>query len=793
MLTTYVRTAFRTFRKSITYSILNLIGLTSGLIVFILITLYTSHEFSFDRYHENVDRIYRVYKEDDDNFYLGTNKYAVTPAPLAQALIDEFPEVSKTTRFNSRGNILVEANDVVHLEPRVYLADPDAFEIFSFKPISGKTSDFLRERNSVVLSRSAAIKFFGRTDVLNKVIRFQNEHPMKITGVFEDMPKNSHFVMDVVFQFESVMAINNQRLDNWNSNSYHTFLLLEEGASAQALQAKLPLLRAKYADDPIDEDGQETIFTVQALREVHFTRGVNFDIAPVSDAQKLYIYLGIAFMVLIIAGINYVNLATARAINRTREIGIRKVIGAQSKGLIFQFLVESFLMVCISLTFAIITLLFILPSFGQFVDRPLALNFASPQLLGGLLGLALILSVLAGLYPAWVLASFKPVESLKGKGGARQRGAFFRNALVIFQFAISSGLIISAIVLSKQLDFIQNADTGFTRDKILVLNIRDESIRNQMNVFNDELRKIPGVVTVAGSSSLPDNISSSANAKWPGRGKEVRIPIYTMSADYDFFELFELEFTAGESFQRDRESDKKAVILNEAAVKAIGWEEPIGRQYITQNGDTGKVVGILKDFNQHSLHLGIEPLQVFFQSSQRRVSVKLNGTQLKETVAAIEQVFNSYEPEYPFDYSYFDDIFNRAYESDMKTSQLAQWFTLLTIVVACLGLYGLAAHKVQKRVKEVGVRKVLGASVSRILLLLTKEFVMLLTIAFIIAAPIAYYIMQSWLEGFVFHISINALTFLGPLFIMLLVAGLTVGYRTYRAAVCNPVESLREE
>ena len=314
-----------------------------------------------------------------------------------------------------------------------------------------------------------------------------------------------------------------------------------------------------------------------------------------------------------------------------------------------------------------------------------------------------------------------------------------------------------------------------------------------MEVFTNEISKVPGVINVAGSSSLPNNISSSTNARWPGRGEDVRIPIYTASVGWDFFDLYELEFVAGGPFRREVESDKYATILNEKAVEAIGWDDPIGKQYITQQGDTGRVVGVLKNFNQHSLHLGIEPLQLFLRDNHWRVSIKMSGDNLKQTLAGVKEVYNTFNSAYPFDYNYFDDIFDRAYQSDIKTGQLAQWFTILTILIACLGLYGLAAHKVQQRVKEVGVRKVLGASVTRILFLLSRDFVKLLLIAFLIAAPLAYYVMNDWLNGFAFHISIGALTMVITLGMMILVAGLTVGYRTFRAAVRNPVEALREE
>ena len=418
----HIKIILRAFSRNKSYTTLNILGLTSGLIVFIIISLYTAYEFSFDNYHENLGRVYRVYKEDVDNYYQGSNKYAVTPGPMADALMTDYPEVAYAARVNWGSNTLIKANDEVHMASRVYLADPEIFKILSFNVVSGELSGFLNEPSSVVLSSSEAIKLFGTTDIVGEVIHFANQYPMTVTGVFEDMPSNSHFVMDLVFHFEGTMTARGQRFDRWNNNSYHTFLMLEEGADVVQLQQKMPELRAKYADDPIDEDGQETSYILQPLSEVHFTKGVNFDIAPNSDAQSLYIYLAIAFMVLIIAGINYVNLATARSINRVKEIGIRKVVGAENRSLMTQFLLESFLLVSFSMLLAIAALVFIVPEFAQFVDRPLALDFGSVQFWTLLVGLSVVLSVLAGLYPAFVLTSFKPVAALKGRGEVRQRG-----------------------------------------------------------------------------------------------------------------------------------------------------------------------------------------------------------------------------------------------------------------------------------------------------------------------------------------------------------------------------------
>lgn len=795
MLLNHIKTSLRSLRKSKSYALLNLLGLTSGLVVFILITLYTTHELSYDRYHEKADRVFRLYKADLDNFYQGTNKYAVVPTPLAPAMKRDYPEVEEISRVNSYGNTVMRVGEEVFLEARIHAADPAIFDLFSFEIIAGDKVTILKGPDAMVISESVAMKYFNRLDVIGEVIRFRDQYPFKVTGVIRDMPENSHFVMDVILNFEGIISEldGRERMGRWSNSSYYSFVLLAEGADAAAVQDKMPELRAKYADDPIDEDGQESLYYLQPMADVHFTQGVNFDIAPNADKQALYIYVGIALMILIIAAINYINLATARALNKTREIGIRKVIGAQRSSLISHFMIESGLLVFAALILATGVLLLVMPSFSAFIDKELVLDFSSPQLWILLLSLGTGMTLLSGLYPAFILAKFKPLTALKGRGKAGSGSAIFRNILVVFQFAVSCALILGATVLTEQLNFIQNMDTGYSRDQIIVMGVRDRGVRNQLDVLKEELKRIPGVREVSSSNSLPNNFSSNSSANWVGKKEEERVVLYTNTADYDFVDLYELELVEGRNFDPNIATDETAVLLNESAVKALGWENPIGKQMMRWWGDTGRVVGVLKDFHAHSVHLEIEPIQIFQRSGQFNVSIKVEGGQVDETLKAIEAKYQDFDPVYPFDYNFFDDIFDRAYLSEMKTAKLANWFTGLAILIACLGLYGLAAHKVQHRIKEVGVRKVLGASIPNLLGLLSKDFAILLVIAFMIAAPVAYFVMDGWLSDFAYHIDISIVTFLIALALILLVAGLTVGYRTYSAAVRNPVEALRDE
>lgn len=795
MLVNNIKTILRSLIKSKSYTVLNLIGLTSGLVVFILITLYTQQEFSYDKYHAKADRIYRVYKEDNGNFYKGSNKYAVVPTPLAPAMKADYPQVEDFFRIDSYGNTVIRVENEVYMEPSIHAVDPQVFKILDIEIAHGDKDNVLSGLKEAAISEVIAMKYFGRTDVIGETIKFRDEYPLQITGVFKEMPQNSHFVIDIAINLEGILTAVNRRMDNWNNSNFYSFVLLAEGADAAALEAKMPEMRVKYADDPIDEDGQESIYYLQALTDVHFTKGVNFDIAPNADAQALYIYVGIAFMILVIAGINYVNLATARAINMTREIGIRKVIGALKSDLMIRFLIESALLVLGSLVLSVLLLLLVLPAFSSFIDKEVGIDFSSTQfwLLMATVGIGMTL--LSGIYPALMLSRFKPISALKGKGRVAKGNAVFRNVLVVFQFAISCALILGASVLTKQLNYIQNLDTGYNRDQILVMGIRErgQGIRNKVEVFKEELKKIPGVKFVTSSNSLPNNISSNSSANWVGKKEEERVVLYTNVVDHEFVDLYDLEIVEGRNFDPNIPTDETAVLINESAVEALGWDEPIGKQMMRWFGDTGRVVGVLKDFHAHSVHLEIEPIQIFHRPGQFNVSIKIEGTDMDKTIASIEEAYNSLNTVYPFDYNFFDDIFDRAYLSEMKTAELANWFTGLAILIACLGLYGLATYRVQHRIKEVGVRKVLGASVGRILLLLSRDFGLLLLIAFIIAAPIAYYVMEGWLDGFAYHTTINILTFLLALLMMAIVAGLTVGYRTYRAAVRNPVEALREE
>ncbi len=783
--------SLRNFRKNKSNSLIHVLGLSSALVAFLLTFTYTSYEFSFDTYHKEVENIYRVYKSintiDEPDY-----RDAGTPGPLAAALIEEFPAVTSAARMIGYRKILMETKTKTFVEPQVYPTDASIFRVFSFESVSGNIDEFLSEPFTVAISESTALKYFNKIDVVGETITFAQALPMKVSGVFKDMPDNSHLKLKVLAHFESVMEAFQQSITRWGNNPYFTYIRTEAGTDADILESQLPMIRAKYADDPVDVDGQEYTYFLQPWTDVHFNQRIDGGLVAPVDGQRFYVFMAIAIVILAMACINYINLATARSISRMKEVGIRKVIGAGKDSLIMQFLVESGLLVFTSLIVAVLVSSLLLPLFAEFVNKPLVLGFQKSNFWISLLGLGFSLTLISGIYPAIATANFKPLNALYGRGEIRQKRNLLRNGLVVFQFTISAALIIGAIILTQQLNFIDDSDIGYSRDRVVILNTNDDIIEGQLPQYMDALTKVSGVSAVATSWSLPTNVTSDTRANWQGITDAERLPMSMIGVTHEFFDLFEIDIVEGRAFDPAITADEQAILLNETAVKALGWKDPIGREMITQKGVNSRVIGVVKDFHMKSLREEIRPLQILLSDQFATLSVKID-TDINQTLAKIEEIYESFSPAYPFEYTYFGDIYEEAYTEEIKTAQLTQWITILAIIIACLGLYGLATHKVEDKMKELGVRKVLGASVPAILGLLSRDFVKLLVIAFLIAAPIAYYLMDGWLNGFAYHINIGAFTLFITLLTMIVVAGATVGYRTYRAAVRNPIEALREE
>ena len=783
--------ALRGFKKDKSYGILNLIGLGTALVVLLLTGHYAAYELGYDSHypaHENIYRIYKSVNTIDDLDY----RDAGTPAPLAEAMLKDFPEVESATRFMSYRNVLIETEQGRFIEPLVLPADPGVLEVFGLELIGGTPKDFLGAPMTMAISRSLAMKYFNRTNVVGESMTFWGETEVQISAVFEDQPVKSHFSMDAFVHFESMMAANNQNITRWNNNPFRTYVRLAEGTDAAAFEAKLPQVRARYANDPLDEDGQMYTYFLQPMKDVHFNQKIEGGIGRPVDISRIYLYLIIAVVIMVIACINYVNLATARSLVSMKAMGVRKVAGARRYNLIFQFLMESAVLVFTSIIAALFAANALLPAFGRFVGRDLTMEWANPYFWIIILLAGLLLTLLSGIYPALLAASVKPVSAMRGIGVAGQKGSSFRNVLVTFQFTISTALIVGALVLQGQLNYIDNIDTGYSRDNVVVLSTRDDKIDDNLDVYMESLSKISGIEAVATSWSLPTNVTSNTQADWTGITDAERLPMYMVGVTHDFFRLFDVKLSAGRFFDKDIPEDSRAMILNETAVKKLGWEEPLGREMITQQGKKCRVIGVVKDFHIKSLKEEIAPLQILLNGNYATLSVKVSGP-LDETLVEIESLYESFEPDYPFQYRMFEDIYARAYTDDTQTAQLTLSLTVLTIIIACLGLYGLVAHKVQQRVKELGVRKVLGASTTQLMRWLARDFFKLLLPAFLIASPAAWFVMQAWLDDFVYRIDLSPVFFLIALGAMLLIIAFTVGYRTYQAVTQSPVLALRDE
>jgi putative ABC transport system permease protein len=803
MIKNYLTVAWRNLKRNKAYSALNVLGLAVGLAVFLLIMLFVRTELGYDRYHANGRNIYRVVQEQPGNVYLGSNVFAVTPGPLAAAMVQDFPEVLAATRIDNWGGVLVRVGEKSFLESEIHWADPQTFEIFSFPIVRGEGGPALKNPLSVLLSESAAARFFGGDDPVGRTLALQAYEmnaEFQVAGVFRDIPANSHFTLNVVAPFETMGRIQQTDLTRWGNNSYYTYILLRDGADPKALEAKLVPFIAKYeAERGWKHDGEHSRYFLQSLTSIHLHSRANFDFGLIGDGRFVFLFASIAVLVLAIACVNYMNLATARSLKRAKEVGLRKVVGAGKGQLVRQFLGDAMVLSFLALGLAVGFVLAALPAFRRFVERDIVFDpFRDAALTPALVLLAAVVGAVAGSYPALFVSGFRPVSSLKGTGASRATGRGLRNALIVFQFSASIALILCTVVVGGQLAFIRNTDMGYDRDQILVLTPRG-GVGTGLEAFKNEIRSNPAVVRVASSSCLPNNVTSSTHAQWPGRPEDLEIPIYVVDADYDFPELFGLELVRGRSFSRDFPSDAGgAFLINEAAQRALGWDDPIGREFGRKGRDSaeakGRIVGVLKDFHMHSLHLSIMPLYISLDPARtNRISIKLRGGDIPAAMASIRRTWEKFAPEYPFEFSFFDQIFDRAYRTERRLGTMFGAFAGLAVLIACLGLLGLAAFAAEQRTKEIGLRKVLGASTSSVIALLSRDFMKWVAVANVVAWPIGYFAMRSWLSHFAYRIDLTVPMFLGAALAAFLIAGSVISLQTYRAAAANPADSMRYE
>lgn len=787
MFKNYVLVTVRNLRKNGTYSLLNIIGLAVGMTAFILIALYVQYELSFDKYHENADRIYRVIREGR----------AFTPAPLGPELKEKIPEVEAAARILRSPNILVSHEQNHFLEEEFYWVDHETFSIFSIPFTRGDPKTALADPSAIVLSQRTAEKYFGDANPMGKILTVSERYEFRVSGVFENMPANSHFVMDVVVPYETYFQITTNDITRWTSNFSYTYVLLWEDADPEAAENKIhpiieiPLLKAAGVKEPYPK-----YYFIQPMTEIHLHSHLEQEVGLNNDMKYILLFSSIAFLILFIACVNYMNLGTARSLRRGKEVGLRKVVGAQKGQLIVQFLGESLTMAVLAMIIAIMMVLASLPAFNNLVQRQIHLNpLHNPQLFLGLAFITLFVGLFAGSYPAMRISGFRPISVLSGTFTRSPKGSSLRSILVLIQFAITIVLIICTIAVRDQLKFIKNMDMGYAKEQIITLPVRGGSVRQNIQSIKTALLQSSDILAVSTSGRLPNNIDTFTSRDWTGRNPEEPIPIYYNTADYDFIDLFGMQIVQGRNFSRDFPSDKQgAFLVNETAVKVAEWESPIGRKLTHWRGDTGEIIGVIKDFHLHSLHRPIEPLYIFLDpGSFSHIAIKTRSTNIPATIDYVEEVMKKYSPSYPFSYSFFDDVFERAYFTEQRMGRVFGAFAILAIFIACLGLFGLTAFASEQRTRELGIRKVLGASDTNIFLLLSKEFVRWVLLANLIAWPIAFFAMNKWLQNFAYRIHIGIVDFLISGGTALLIAYLTVSYQSIKSARANPADSLRYE
>ncbi|NEU08561.1 FtsX-like permease family protein [Flavihumibacter sp. R14] len=805
MLTTYFKIAIRNLKRHRLFSAINILGLTIGMATCMVIMLYVRHELSYDRFNEKADRIVRV-------TFRGSvqgekmNEAHVMP-PVAWTLKTDFPEVEEATRLRNGGFPRISYGEKSFREDALAYADSNIFEVFTLPLITGDPKTALRAPNSIVISKEIAEKYFGKEDPINKTLLLKDSNiGYKVTGVMENVPELSHFHFDL---FASMASLPEAREASWMTSEYFTYLVLPKGYDYRTLENKLPGTVEKYMGPQLQQamgitfsefkqKGNKLGLFLQPLTDIHLYSGFMYDLGPRGNRQYVYIFIIIALFMLLIACINFINLSTAAASKRAREVGVRKVLGSERWQLVKQFLTESIVLTFIALAIAVIIVKICLPFFNNLSGKALDLQLTDPWLLSALLITGLLTAVLAGTYPALFLSSFQPVRVLKGAFQAGKSGISLRSGLVIVQFFVSVSLIVGTIVVYQQLRYINSKSLGYNKEQVLVL--RETGLLGQKEeVFRQKLLRDSRVLSVTNSGYLPAGPTNNNNFfVYPGDGTATeQVKTLRYDVDEQYVPTLGINMLSGRNFSKDLASDSSAVIINEAAVRSFGWEKnAIGKTInaVHRNGSQGslRVIGVVKDFHFKSLHERISPLVMVLGESDGLI-VKLKTTDVEAVLQSVKVHWSELGPGEPFNYSFLDESFNNTYRFERTIGQILGIFAGLTILVACLGLFGLATFTTEQRIKEIGIRKVLGASISDIITLLSKDFLKLVLLANLLAWPLAWWGMNLWLEDFAYRIRIDWWIFIAAGFLTMLIAVLIVGIKAINAGRANPIKSLRTE
>ena len=814
MFKNYLKIALRQLGRHKGYTIINILGLAIGMACCLLILMYVQDELSYDKFHTDGDQIHRMALE---RKYPGRSRfYAIIPQSYAHTVAAEYPEVEEATRmFFFQGSMTIKHNESLYEERNRVWADSNFFNFFDFKLIQGEPNEVLNKPNAVVLTEATAEKYFGNENPVGKTLDIpQNDNDLVVSGVVENLPENSHMKFDMVM---SSTALNFLQQPNYLNFSAYSYLKLSPNASPSNLESKFPDLVTKFASGQVltqfgvnyeeyQKQGNGYRYFLQPLPDIYLTSQLESEIKPNGDKSRVYIFLAIGILILVIACINFMNLATARSAERAKEVGIRKTLGSDRKTIAVQFLVEAVTISLISTMLAWALLQFAIPFFNEIANK----NFSASQIVNrqyipGLIGLGLLVGLLSGSYPALVLSKFKPLQVLRGKFSSTGQGAFLRNSLVVFQFAISVFLIITTIVVYRQLEFMQNKELGFDKEHLITVRGAFGMTPQQNETFKNELRQMLNVAAVSGCNTQPGDPYFGMSFQPKGATEMTTGSGLIVSEEY--IECMEMEIVEGRSFSEEF-MDTLSIIVNEAAIREMELEDPLGKtvvsndQFLNPNPDEQsnyKIVGVVKDFHFQSLHQIISPL--FLIHNQRSfvpgvdglITVRMKPPNFQATITEIEGLWKEFQPEQPFDYDFMDSDWAALYESEMNARRVLSVFAIIAIFIACMGLLGLAAYITQQRTKEIGIRKVLGATTENIVTLLSKDFLKLVGIALIFASPIAWWFGKEWLSDFAYRINLDWWIFVVAGVAAVAIAFFTVSYQSIRAALANPIHSLKDE
>jgi putative ABC transport system permease protein len=806
MLSNYAKLAFRNLAKNKLYNGINIIGLGIGFCCSILIILYIWNELNYDTYHKNYQRIYRL--ESHFNVSGQDDKFAMTPIPLAPTMKDEFDEIEDFVRFIYAGNVHLKYDELEFFESGIYYSDANVLEVFSLRMILGDVKTALDEPNTIVLTQSLGKRFFGNENPIGKVIRANSTRDYRVTGIIEDLPQNVHLTYQALISMNTLKTVigeeqfySRDAIMFWNVNPF-SYVLLKENANMQTVLNNFSSFYEKYMKSIGDQLNASANLMATPLHKIHLYSKLQAEL-PTGNIGYVYIFGLIALFILIIACINYMNIATARSAKRAREVGLRKAFGANQSNLVTQFLSESIVISVLSLLLAIAASEMLLPTFNQLSGKEIAISSSDLLYLYGFFFLiSLFVGFLAGIYPAYYLSSFIPEKVLKQASGSSNNSGLLRKILVLIQFAISLIMISGTIVVYLQLNFFQKRDIGFNKENVVAVTLRDSTALAKKDMLIERIKEHNHVENVAASSFIPGSGLGKIVMRIEKEEEMKEHAINFLFVDSGFFDLMEMKILEGRQFNSEMETDyTQAFIVNQAAVQKFGWsEQALGKRIqfgIDLEGNAtrdGKVVGIVQDFYFQSLHTTLEPYVIMLEKSQLPfLSIRLKNSELQSSLDFIQQIWREINPQSPFEYHILDERIASYYNEERRIAQLVQYFSLICIIIACMGLFGLAAYTAEQKTKEIGIRKVLGASITNIILQLSKEFMVWVLLANIIAIPVGYLILQRWLENFAYHISIPVYIFIVSAIFAALIAVVTVFYQALRAALSNPIDALKYE